>query len=181
MADGDGFIRLVYVMRTQTLAVLMAFAAAVWPAFDAFLFGQRLGATVQDSVAPLSWMAGCWQQRDGTRSTDEQWMRPAGSAMIGMSRTVAGDRLRAWEALRIVRENGRVVFVAQPNGGAPTGFSASRITDTLAVFENPTHDFPQRIAYRRVGTDSLIASICGARNGTVQRMDIPMRRIACVD
>jgi Domain of unknown function (DUF6265) len=157
----------------------MVLVAGAWPTVGGAASRQRLSGTAQDSLTGLGWMAGCWQQRTGTRVTDEQWMRPAGGAMIGMSRTVSGDRLRAWEALRIVLEKGRVVYVAQPGGGPPTSFAASHIADTLVIFENPAHDFPQRIAYRRVGADSLVASISATRDGNVQRMDIPMRRMAC--
>lgn len=133
----------------------------------------------QDSIARLSWMAGCWQQRAGPRVVDEQWMLPAGQAMVGMSRTVAGGRMRAWESLRIVEEAGRVTYIAQPGGGVSTSFPATSLSDTLAIFENPAHDFPQRIAYRRLSGDSLVATISAARDGRVQRMDIPMRRTSC--
>jgi hypothetical protein len=127
----------------------------------------------------LRWMAGCWQQRAGTSVTDEQWMAPAGGAMVGMSRTVAGARLRAWEALRIIIDSGRVVYVAQPQGGAPTRFVASLVSDTSAVFENPAHDFPQRIAYRRVGDDSVVARISAGRDGRERGMALPMARVSC--
>jgi hypothetical protein len=157
----------------------MFLMAGPWPAVGSPSPRLRLDGLDQDAVTSLGWMAGCWQQRNGTRVTDEQWMRPAGGAMIGMSRTVAGDRMRAWEALRIIEEQGRIVYVAQPGGGPATRFAASHIADTLAVFENPAHDFPQRIAYRRVGADSMVASISAIRAGNEQRMDIPMRRMAC--
>ena len=166
-------------MQTPILAVLMLLMAGAWPTVGSSSPRPRLDGLKQDAVTGLGWMAGCWQQRNGTRVTDEQWMRPAGGSMIGMSRTVAGDRLRAWEALRNVEEQGRVVYVAQPGGGPATRFAASHLADTLAVFENPAHDFPQRIAYRRVGADSMVASISAVRNGNEQRMDIPMRRVVC--
>jgi hypothetical protein len=136
-------------------------------------------APTQDSLSLPGWMAGCWQQRVGSRVVEEQWMIPSGRAMVGMGRTVVGDQMRAWESLRMVEEAGRVVYIAQPNGGAPTRFPATGISDSLVVFENPSHDFPQRIAYLRRSTDSLVASISATRDGRVQRMDIPMRRTSC--
>lgn len=130
-------------------------------------------------VDRLRWLTGCWQNRVGQTVTDEQWMAPAGQAMIGMSRTVSNERLRAWEALRIVTDSGRLVYVAQPQGGAPTRFVATAISDTLAVFENPAHDFPQRIAYVRVHADSVVARISAAKDGRERGMAIPMGRRAC--
>ena len=130
-------------------------------------------------VDRLHWLTGCWQHRVGQTVTDEQWMAPAGQAMIGMSRTVGNGRLRAWEALRIVTDSGRAVYIAQPQGGAATRFIATTISDTLAVFENPAHDFPQRIAYRRVNADSVMARISATKDGRERGMSIPMGRRMC--
>ena len=48
-----------------------------------------------------------------------------------------------------------------------------------AVFENPEHDYPQRVGYRRIGTDSVLAWIDGTNNGTQQRVEFPYRRVPC--
>jgi Domain of unknown function (DUF6265) len=130
-------------------------------------------------VMPLAWMAGCWAHRAGTRTVEEQWMVPSGGSLIGMSRTVDGGVLRAWEALRIVSQNDKVVYIAQPNGGSPTSFAEVVTNDSAAVFENPTHDFPQRIAYRRVHADSIIATVSAQRDGRARGMQIPMGRVRC--
>lgn len=161
------------------------------PAAALFLIAATAGSrrTRAEAMSPdhaqppaattLRWMAGCWQARSATTITDEQWMTPAGGALIGMSRTVSGERLRSWEALRVVPDSGRLTYIAQPNGGPATRFAGTTLSDTLAVFENPAHDFPQRIAYRRVGADSLIARISAERGGTTRGMDIGMRRVSC--
>lgn len=130
-------------------------------------------------IARLGWMAGCWEQRAGARVTHESWMAPAGGAMLGMSRTVAGGAMREWEVLRIVTDGGRLVYIAQPNGQAATSFHATVTSDTLTVFENLTHDFPQRIAYRRLSADSIVARISAERDGKTRGMDIRMTRVAC--
>lgn len=99
--------------------------------------------------------------------------------MLGMSRTVAGGAMRAWEALRIQQDNGRLAYIAQPNGGSATAFPAMITTDTLAMFENLAHDFPQRIAYRKVSADSVVARISAEKDGRTRGMDIPMKKVRC--
>lgn len=106
-------------------------------------------------------------------------MAPAGGTMVGVSRTVARDATRAWEFLRIVPVVGVLTYVAQPSGQAETSFPATAISDSLAVFENPGHDFPQRIEYRRVTADSIVARISATQAGKVRGMEIPMRRGRC--
>lgn len=131
--------------------------------------------TVMD-VNRLQWLAGCWEQRSAARVTQEQWMAPAGGTMHGMSRTVAGASTRAWEWLRIAPHEGRLAYIALPSGQKETAFAATTVNDTLAVFENPAHDFPQSISYRRVGADSVVARIAAVTNGRSRGMDIPMAR-----
>jgi len=58
-------------------------------------------------------------------------------------------------------------------------FEAKTTSDTMVVFENPAHDFPQRIIYRRRGTDSLLARIEGTVNGQTRAIDFPSARTRC--
>ena len=132
-------------------------------------------------IGQLSWIAGCWRQsgRGGNRVVDEQWMAPSGGTMLGMSRTVRGDSLIEFEHLQIVARSGRLVYHAEPSGQAPADFVASAVSDTLVLFENPEHDFPQRIIYRRRATDTLVARIEGTRNGQTRGIDFPYSRVTC--
>jgi len=131
------------------------------------------------AIDRLSWLAGCWELRAGNRITEEQWMRPLGKSMLGMSRTVRGDSTTEFEQLRIAEEGADLVYHANPSGQAPTQFRSFAITDSSISFQNPQHDFPQRILYRRVTRDSLVARIEGERGGRARGFDFPMRRVAC--
>lgn len=148
----------------------------------ALLAGAALAPAVVLAQAPvdqLRWLAGCWEQREGARITHEQWMLPAGNLMLGSSRTVVRDTVRATEVLRIESRGGVATYVALPSGQRETAFAASSISDSMVVFANPAHDFPQRISYRRLGADSLVARIEGSRNGQMRSVDFPMRRVSC--
>ncbi len=137
------------------------------------------GTPRSSPLDPLTWLAGCWELRVGDRIGHEQWMAPAGGQMLGMSRTMVGGVLRSWEYVRIQEIDGVVSYAAQPGGAPVTVFPGRSITDSMTVFEQPAHDFPQRIIYRRVGTDSLFARIEGDVNGQARAVDFPMRRVAC--
>lgn len=132
-----------------------------------------------DGITTLAWLAGCWEQRAGARLTQEQWMAPAGGVMLGLNRTLVRDTTRAWEYLAITERDGRLVYTAKPSGQAETSFTSAFVSDTLVRFENPAHDFPQRIIYRRIGSDSLLARIEGPRGGEMRGIDFPMRRVDC--
>jgi len=57
-------------------------------------------------------------------------------------------------------------FIAQPGGRPPVEFSRSDGGEDWVRFENPAHDFPTSIEYRRSGK-ALKATISGpGENGT---------------
>jgi hypothetical protein len=153
----------------------------------ALLFGLPLiSAPVQGQATPTpadvknaGWLAGCWELKTANRVTHEQWMAPLGGMMLGMSRTVTRDTAREYEYLRIESRDGIVAYVAQPSGQELTRFPATVLTDSLLVFSNPGHDFPQRIVYRRTSAASITARIEGTRDGRERGIDFPMQKVAC--
>jgi hypothetical protein len=163
----------------------MSNTAAVRTGAIALLIGATcLSAAPEPHQAPngaqrLGWLAGCWERSNGAMIIEEQWMRPRGGAMLGMSRTTRRDTVVEFEQLRIFDRAGRTVYAAAPSGQAPAEFETAVTSDSLVTFENPAHDFPQRIIYRRRGADSLIARIEGVRGGQTRGIDFPYRRAAC--
>jgi uncharacterized protein DUF6265 len=112
------------------------------------------------TLADLSWMSGDWQTASGgRRQIEEHWTAAAGGSMMGVSRTVAGDKTVEFEYLRIEQRDDGIYYVAHPKARCPgTDFKLTRASATEAVFENPQHDFPKRIIYRKTD-DGLTASI----------------------
>ncbi|MGH9962382.1 MAG: DUF6265 family protein, partial [Pyrinomonadaceae bacterium] len=68
---------------------------------------------------------------------------------------------------------------AQPSGQKEASFRLRQATDDSVVFENPAHDFPQRIIYRKHASGGLFGRIEGKRNGQERSIDFPMRRAKC--
>ena len=152
-----------------------AVIAAVWMALTAASW-----ARAQDpKVANLTWLAGCWEQKSGTRLVEERWTKPLGGLMLGVSRTSRNDSIIEYEQVRIETRPAGVYYVASPSRQATAEFKASSVLDSSVTFENPEHDFPKKIMYRRQGTDSIIASIEGPRGGQTRTIAFPYRRVAC--
>ena len=130
-------------------------------------------------VDTLRWLAGCWRLSTATRTVEEQWMAPAGGVMLGMSRTVVNGRYREHEFLRIYSAGDTLVYAPQPSGQAPAEFRSTRIGPGEIVFENPVHDFPTRIEYRRVSTDTVTATVGSDRPGARRPLVFAYVRSAC--
>ena len=115
------------------------------------------------ALADLAWITGSWQtEPGGRRQIEEHWTGAAGATMMGMSRTVAGEKTVEFEYLRIEQRADGIYYVAHPKARCPgTDFKLTRASANEAVFENPQHDFPKRIIYRKGAGDSLTASVDG--------------------
>jgi hypothetical protein len=132
-------------------------------------------AQTAPSIKDVGWMAGCWELNRNGRHVTESWLPPEGGTMMGVSRTVAGDRTTEWEFL-IIREGSRgLEYVAKPSGQAEATFTSSRASANEVIFENPAHDFPKKIHYKRDG-DALIAAIEGPANGQPRRIEFAYKK-----
>ncbi len=69
-------------------------------------------------------------------------------------------RTTGFEYFRIADVDGVQSFIAQPGGRPPTAFKRTGGGENWIRFENPDHDFPQRIEYRREG-NGLHAEVAG--------------------
>lgn len=127
------------------------------------------------TIADMAWLADAWTGTRGTSSIEERWSPSKGGAMLGISRTVKGEKMVAFEYLRIVERDGGLVYVAQPGGKSPTEFVLTKLDNKRAEFVNPRHDYPQRIVYQLAGKDVLTASI-GFANGRLQSFDYKRER-----
>lgn len=145
--------------------------------------GDATHAVSADPIANAAWLAGCWELRTDRRSVLEMWMPAEGGMMLGSSRTVAGGAARQYEHLRLHADGERLVYTAIPSGQREAAFTSpagSPVRADSLVFENPAHDFPQRLVYRRLGPDSLTVRVEGpGPGGSVRGFDQPMRRVRC--
>jgi hypothetical protein len=152
----------------QTIAVSAVVLASVT---------QVSGA--QARIESVRWLTACWEAASPTRRIVERWHPAADGVLRGNSRTIAGTREIEGERLRIFAKGDTLVYDAHPSGQARTEFKATGAVGDSIVFQNPAHDFPQRIIYRKTGADSLHARIEGDRAGRRQPVSFNYKRIDC--
>jgi hypothetical protein len=106
-----------------------------------------MGTEPRGDLADLVWLTGSWM------------------LVLGLNRTVIKGRTVAFEYVRIESTPQGIVYLAGPKGRhPPTRFALAESGPRWVAFENPTHDFPQRIVYERKG-DRLDARIEGEQDG----------------
>ena len=148
--------------------------------FSVLLSVMPVCMSAQNSpLARAAWLAGCWELRAANRVVTEMWMPPLGDLMLGASRTTVGATTREFEQLRLTVDGERLNYIALPSRQQEATFQSIELSDTTLVFENKSHDFPQRISYRRRGADSVIAQVEGPGPNGTRRIQYPYRRANC--
>ena len=129
-------------------------------------------AFTSTSPDPDTWVS---DDPDGPH-TVEHWLVPEGGTMLGVNRTAHDGRTVMFEYLRIEAQAQGIAYLASPRGEhPPTRFAAADSGPSFIAFENPEHDFPQRIEYRRDG-DRLEMRISGTVEGAARAHTWSMRR-----
>lgn len=132
------------------------------------------------SINDLAWLTGCWETNLRGREVNEQWMKPGGGIMLGMARTVSQGKAAEFEFTQIREDkDGAIYYVAKPSGQAEASFKLAKLQNKEAVFENPQHDFPQRIIYRLQPDGSLFARVEATVKGQLRGIDYPYKRAKC--
>ena len=158
---------------------IFAFALVmVTLAFSTSVRAQEKKLKLED----LKWLTGCWKaSKEARNDTFEQWTKPVGGAMLGIGTTLGKDgKITSYEYMRIEAQgNGELVFTAKPAKQTEASFTLTSSVESNLVFENPTHDFPQRVIYRREKDGSLEARIDGMKDGEKRAALFPMVKTSC--
>lgn len=125
-------------------------------------------------ISTFQWMVGTWKISTPQGSILEIWQAKDDSTLQGRTLFVktTGDSVLQ-ETIELAYRNGDWYYsptVMNQNGGNAVSFKVIFMRGTEFVSENPTHDFPQRIAYRRI-KQSMYASIEGKRNGKYSKQN----------
>lgn len=132
------------------------------------------------ALKDLSWISGCWESAKKNSIGSERWTKPLGNMMLATSQTVANGKTVGFEYLRIVEDETGIYYISKPSENKEeTAFKLIKFKPNEVIFENPTHDFPQRIIYRLEKDNSLFARIEGKNKGKEMGIDFPMKRGKC--
>jgi len=125
------------------------------------------------------WFLGNWENVTKESVSREIWTQKNDSTLVGESFTTVEKDTVFYEKMDLVQRNDSlicIISVRDQNKEKPVSFYMTKSTDSQIVFENPKHDFPNKIEYNKVGNDSILAKIYGVENGKEMVIDFPMNR-----
>jgi hypothetical protein len=121
------------------------------------------------SASDLPWLAGYWLDCND-KSVSESWIDAGSETLVGTGLTRSFTRT-SFEFMRIAKDaEGKLTFYGSPSGAPAVAFPLKRQGASSVTFENPEHDFPQRVIYRREG-DVLHARVEGRLNREIVGLD----------
>ncbi len=126
----------------------------------------------------LSWLVDKWVSTNGESTSYEHWTKQDENIFIGGSETIKNGDTVFNEKLRIEKIGDSIFYIADvKHNPAPVYFKMTALKDDEVVFENPEHDFPQKIIYRQI-EGNLHASIEGpGSNGNWKKIDFVMNKM----
>jgi len=133
-----------------------------------------------NDIKKAEWLIGTWKNTTPRGSIYETWSKANDNEFSGKSYIVKEKDTVVFENIRLVQEQDGLFYipaVKNQNDGLPVRFATQTISETLLVFENPRHDFPQIISYTKISADSLVAEISGTKNGQERKQTFPMKRV----
>lgn len=93
----------------------------------------------------------------------ESW-KIDGNTLAGSAFSLQDKDTILYEKLKIFKQDSFIFYeatVLNQNEGKPVKFKLASFNDQKIVFENPDHDFPKKITYHFLTTDSLKVQVLG--------------------
>ena len=123
------------------------------------------------TISDFAWLEGKWTGAADEMAFYEEWQSIDGNSMSGKGGATSGMDTVFSEKLKMEQRGEDLFYIpsVQENGGA-VDFKFTGYKNDSIVFENPQHDFPQRIVYFRLPNDKLYACIDGIEKGKYNRI-----------
>lgn len=127
--------------------------------------------TISKTYANLeksNWLIGKWGSTSAEGVLSENWVKINDSVYKGETYFVVKNDTVFSESVKLEEANGKlayIVTVPDQNNAKPVRFDMTSINNDSIVFENPQHDYPNKLKYTKVTNDSIVAQIYGTHDG----------------
>lgn len=134
-----------------------------------------------DTTNPFRILEGQWIKYGKLAQVTEIWVRTGEKQWSGQVLRIETGDSSLLEALEIrAQGDSNFVYIAKvtgQNNNSPVPFLMSRhVPDSLFVFDNVGHDFPQRISYLHpAGGDSLVITLSSLQDTSQDRVFVFQR------
>ena len=142
---------------------------------------EKPGSSVKTyaQIEKANWLLGNWGNTTKEGILTENWTKQNDSVFAGESYFVVGKDTVFSEKIALEQKGDSLFYVPvikNQNQGKPVSFALTSAKGNQLVFENPKHDFPQKVTYTKITADSLVAEISGMKDGKAGKETFPMKK-----
>jgi hypothetical protein len=145
-----------------------------------FISCQNKSEKKFDKLEKMNWLIGNWKNEMAEGVLTETWNKENDSTFSGTTYFIINkkDTIHS-EVIILTQINDELVYrptVKGQNNDEPVDFKLSSESENSFSFENPKHDYPQKIVYKKVNETSLVATISGMQQGKQSQESYPMKK-----
>lgn len=131
---------------------------------------QKKDAAEKDKIKIADWLIGNWENTSPDGVLTENWQKLNDSTFSAASYLIKGKDTIHFETVVLAQKGETLTYLATVKGqndNKPVAFTSTSETENKLIFENPQHDYPQKIIYTKGPNNTLTAEVTGKLEGKV--------------
>jgi hypothetical protein len=145
----------------------------------ALTFSSCIKSKEASEIVVADWLLGKWENKSDDGNLLEIWTKANDSIYIGESYCIKEKDTLHFEKIQL-KQKGEDLFyiptVKGQNNDKPVTFIFKDTIGKQLVFENPKHDYPQKIIYSQISKDRMIILISGIQQGKVSSIKYSLKK-----
>ena len=141
---------------------------------------KKSDANEKEKIKAANWLLGNWENKAADGTLTEYWKKVNDSTFQAESYFIKEKDTLHFESITLQQKGEVLTYTATVEGqndDKPVAFKLTTATEKQMVFENPKHDYPQKISYTQITPDSLVAKISGIQQGKPSSEQFSMKKI----
>jgi hypothetical protein len=122
-----------------------------------------------NELAKAKWLEGKWEKTDSLGTLIEIWQPKNDSTFSGQSYYIQNEKDTIHnELIELIQDQEYLIYSATvkgENNNTAIPFQLTKDEDSLLVFENPKHDYPQKLEYRLLKNKGISIVVSGKVKG----------------
>ena len=134
----------------------------------AFTSCKNSDSNEKDKIKIAHWLLGKWENQSAEGNLSESWKKLNDSTFQGNSYFIKNKDTLHFETILLQQKGEDLTYSAAvrgQNNDKAVAFKLTNATEKELFFENPKHDYPQKISYKQITKNSLLTEISGIQKG----------------
>ncbi|MFV8442767.1 DUF6265 family protein [Flavobacterium sp. LB2P44] len=141
---------------------------------------KKSDSNKNEKIKAANWLLGNWENKSAEGNLTETWRKVNDSTFQAQSYFIKEKDTLHFESITLQQKGEQLTYTATvkgQNNDKPVAFLLTTTTEKQLVFENPKHDYPQKISYTHITPDGLVAKISGIQQGKPSTEQFSMKKI----